>query len=177
MHWSLVWAAMPLLHTTAYHATKYVLMPFMIKTGLPVVKNVIANVVGETLGDKELTISAAAVGLLMTLFTYYPYLLMKYKVDNANPRASSDRVASRLYAAHQNAVEAFPRLVSALCSVAYLNGGRSSDAAIAALAWLWCSCRIMHWAMYVLNIPHMRTAFFLLGFHSTLRIFISVLFG
>jgi len=112
---------------------------------------------------KYLTLIATFTGLI-----WIPYILNQIMVrgvldtvgypDNPKPLTPW---AQRMKAAHYNAVENLV-VFAALVLVAHAVNATNEATAMAAVVYFWA--RIVHWAVYTLRIPWIRTIAFVVGF-------------
>ena len=117
---------------------------------------------------------------LLTALMWVPYILDRFKVWGIvstvsypeNPPPPSPW-AGRAKKAHANAVEnlaVFAVLVLAANALNAVNG----TVEMAALIYLWA--RVVHFAVYVLAIPWVRTLAFLIGFGCQVAVAVQILF-
>ena len=114
----------------------------------------------------------------LTALLWLPYILAriaKYGVIEAlTYRADSLPVpawAERAKKAHYNAVENLV-VFAALVLVAHLTGAANAATAAAAVAYF--LARLVHYPVYVANIPFMRTLTFAIGWLSLVCIFYQI---
>nr|WP_192924996.1 MAPEG family protein [Sodalinema gerasimenkoae] len=107
---------------------------------------------------------------------YLPYLWVGYArfrvgYDLAAPRAMFDRLpayAQRATWAHQNSFETFLPFAAA-AFMAYITNGGSATTTSAALVFL--ASRVAYSACYILNVPLLRSASFIVCSLATLLLF------
>ena len=112
---------------------------------------------------KYLTLVSTFTGLI-----WIPYILNEIMVrgllgavgypDNPKPLAPW---AQRMKAAHYNAVENLVVFAALVLAAQALNA-TSEATATAAVVYFWA--RIVHWAVYTLRVPWLRTIAFVVGF-------------
>ena len=114
----------------------------------------------------------------LTALLWLPYILVriaKYGVMEAlTYRADSQPVpawADRAKKAHYNAIENLP-VFAALVLVAHLTGAANDATAAAAVTYF--VARLVHYPVYVANIPFMRTLAFAVGWLSLVCIFYQI---
>lgn len=105
-----------------------------------------------------------------------PYFIVSYAKagsgDNNHPRDSADKLDGarrRAYAAHQNALEAFPFFAAAVIASAQLGGSIST---INWLAAVFILARIAHPICYINDIATMRSVVWGIGMLATIAIFV-----
>lgn len=96
--------------------------------------------------------------------------------DNRDPRDLSlyEGWRKRAYAAHNNAIEAFPFYAAAVLLAGY-RGADGTFVDIAAVIWL--GARLVHWWAYVTDKPNARGLIWFVGTFAVLAIFLAALFA
>lgn len=113
---------------------------------------------------------------LITTMMWIPYLLgatfargMKSTLAG-DPKLDVREIpawAKRLQQAHSNAVENLPIFIG-VCLAAELSN--TSTPSMVDAAMVYCVARIIHYLLYALSIPFLRTTSFMIGWLSTLYI-------
>ena len=96
--------------------------------------------------------------------------------DNSEPRDAAlyDGWRGRAYAAHHNALEAFPIFAAAVL-LATVRGADATIVNIAAVVWL--VARVLHWTLYVKDKASGRALIWFVGLFAVLAIFGAALFA
>lgn len=116
---------------------------------------------------------------LLTAFMWVPYILNMIMVrglidavgypENPAPLAPW---AARMKAAHYNAIENLV-VFAALVIVAHLTGVNNETTALACGIYFWA--RLIHFAVYALAIPWLRTLSFVIGFACQVALAVQIL--
>ena len=95
--------------------------------------------------------------------------------DNADPRLATNYQGwrTRAYAAHSNALEAFP-LFAAAVLLATLRGADGTFVDVAAIVWF--VARILYWRTYVTGQATARSIVWFVATLASLAIFLAALF-
>ena len=164
-------------HIGCFIVEKYALVPFVSKNMLPMLRRLV-----PTLDYQKLSWLNVANGFFLYWATFLAYAesqtINGTDYNLSTPRAGDNAVAravagltSRLYAAHENAIEdlSFFGLAVTAASVlgAVTPGGTTAVCKeVAVLATTHSFARWLHWITYALNLPNARIAAYIVGLHT-----------
>jgi len=144
-------------------------------------------VINQYMGKKELPKQLKLFSLLMVgvafLHTFLSHLVtlvskqisLRKGINFGNPRSQASELTgltARASAAHMNSHEAFPGFAAAvLCALT----ASVAPMTVATLAMTFIIFRTLYYPVYWFNIPPLRTFFWLVGWFSTVALFVTIL--